>query len=109
LIGTENECAVSPVISRQNDRPPETTTKLVLNQLRPPPGRKEVAGVQIVVPQKLEKTAMELVSSRLAHCQEDAAGRAPVFGAHGVGEYPEFLECVRVREIRASVVHVRQH
>src|SRR5579864_9122901 len=51
---------------------------------------KEVPGVQVVVPKKLEKAPVELICSRLCHSVDDAAGSPAVFSREEVGEHAEF-------------------
>src|SRR5690242_9676876 len=56
--------------------------------------REEISGVENIVLQRLENTAMKLVRSRPSRHGDNAAGRMPVFGGIVVRNDPEFLHRV---------------
>lgn len=66
-------------------------------------------GVERRIAQKLESVAMEPVASSLGDHGDDAAVIVSIFGVEVVGQHPELIDRIEVRNDGCAAVHVLLH
>ncbi len=97
LIREEEKSSVAAIEPRQDDRPPQNPTKIVLSKRGAPQVvavAKPIIGIGGIVPEVVEQRAVELVGPGTRDDRDLPSGHPAILGGIARGLNPELLQCV---------------